>query len=1204
MKLNAVLPSVITSHLYKHLLPAEVRKIPPNTGDSSGREEPLLLLNSGFISSGVLLNADVVVVFGEGIQNPNSQFPKSVSVPVIPLIWGGEREFEVLLWIFQLLDLRLYNSAGASLVSVGSQRDQENSKKVNYVQLSVESYAHFNGLEEQVKVLEDQVKVLEDQVKLSEDQVKLSEDKVKTLNENLTSAQSEMTTKENLVKQHAKVAEEAVSGWEKAEAETSALKLQLESVTLLKLTAEDRASHLDGALKECMRQIRNLKEEHELKLHEVVLTKTKQWDKIKIDFEAKIGDLKQELLRSSAENAALSRSLQERSNKLMKITEEKSQAESEIELLKTNIHSCEKEISSLNYELHISSKELEIRNEEKNMSMRSAEVVNKQHLEGVKKIAKLEAECQRLRGLVRKKLPGPAALAQMKQEVQNLGRDYGEIRPRRSRSPSPYLASLPEFSLDNVQQYHKEAEFLTARLLAMEEETNMLKEALAKRNSELQVSRNISAKTASRLRSLEAQMQALNQQKSSLKSTTDMVIEGSSSQNASNPPSLTSMSEDGIEEDGSCAESWTTTLISDLSQFKNEKDADKVIKGDNPSHLELMDDFLEMERLACLSGEPNGSISTSDGLVDKVTENMDHSALADVTKGGDLCSDQQAGLDPSVNKVSSDVDFSAVKLESDTDQVPLSKLRSRISMLFESQAKDADVEKILEDIKHVVLDLQDSLPQNSVCSTVKETHPAKSTSDQQTSPQEDIGEIIESGIPLAKGNGNCEDSAHIIDQDLAAAISQVHDFVVSLGKEAMAVQDRSPDGYGLNKKIDEFSASVGKILCSKMSLVDFVLDLSNVLAKAAELSFSVLGYKGNEGETSMSDCIDKVALPENKIVLDDLARERFPNGCAHISNSSSDPEVLHDGSSIPGFELDSKSCNGSLEELEQLKSDKHNMLTDLTRCTEELKNTKSQLQETEQLLAELKTQLASSQKLNSLADTQLKCMAESYKSLEMRSQELEAEVNLLRAKAEALDNELQEEKRNYQNALDKCNDLQEQIKRSESCSKCLSPSAADEDTNTKQEREIAAAAEKLAECQETIFLLGRHLKALRPPTELVGSPQNEMHQMSERFMVDEPSLSGLNPEIIHGLKNFDQAEMETAVSSNFRGVGGESPSDVNSPTCPSDTEANMLLRSPGSSTAPKHWPTKSGSSTPSSVTPEKHSRSFSRFFSSKIKNGH
>ncbi|XP_047260510.1 filament-like plant protein 4 [Capsicum annuum] len=85
-----------------------------------------------------------------------------------------------------------------------------------------------------------------------------------------------MTNKENLVKQYAEVSEEAVSGWEKAESEAAKLKNHLESVTFLKITAEDRASHLDGALKlhldgalkECMRQIRNLKEEYEQKLKE------------------------------------------------------------------------------------------------------------------------------------------------------------------------------------------------------------------------------------------------------------------------------------------------------------------------------------------------------------------------------------------------------------------------------------------------------------------------------------------------------------------------------------------------------------------------------------------------------------------------------------------------------------------------------------------------------------------------------------------------------------------------------------------------------------------------------------------------------------------------------------------------------------------------------------------------------------------------
>lgn len=62
----------------------------------------------------------------------------------------------------------------------------------------MESYTHLTGLEDQMKSYEVQVQGLEDEVK--------------ELNEKLSEAHLEMINKENLVKQHAKVAEEAVSG--------------------------------------------------------------------------------------------------------------------------------------------------------------------------------------------------------------------------------------------------------------------------------------------------------------------------------------------------------------------------------------------------------------------------------------------------------------------------------------------------------------------------------------------------------------------------------------------------------------------------------------------------------------------------------------------------------------------------------------------------------------------------------------------------------------------------------------------------------------------------------------------------------------------------------------------------------------------------------------------------------------------------------
>ncbi|KAK1416428.1 hypothetical protein QVD17_32219 [Tagetes erecta] len=849
-----------------------------------------------------------------------------------------------------------------------------------------------------------------------------------------------------MVKQHSKVAEEAVSGWEKAEAEAATLKSHLESVTLLKLTAEDRASHLDGALKECMRQIRNLKEEHEQTVHDVVLAKQKQFEKMKHEFDVKVANLDQELKRSAAENAAVSRSLQERSNMLIKLSEEKSQAEAEIEVLKSNIESCEREINSLKYELHLVAKELEIRNEEKNMSVRSADVANKQHLEGVKKIAKLEAECQRLRGLVRKKLPGPAALAQMKLEVDNLGRDYGETRVKRSpvkpptpiSSPhSPQFSSVPDFSLDNnIQKYQKENELLTERLLAMEEETKMLKEALARRNTELQASRSICAKTVSKLQSLESQLQSNSPLKTG--------------QYASNAPSVASGTEENNDDDVSFAGSWATALISELSHNKKDKSFESPQRSDSANRLELMDDFLEMEKLAC---------SSNDSAVP------------------------------------------AEKTESD----PFENLKSKVSDLLNSLPKDSDQEKLYEEINRVV-------------------------------------------------NCGFEEKEKENDGELTAAISRIVDFVLVLGKEAKSV-------VGMLQKLEEFKDIDG----NEINLNEFVSCVSGILGKAGEVRFSFGGYEINDVDANSPDCIDKVALPENKV--------DYSDGCAPFSDTTSDPDIPHDGSSVPTSESHVSMLKCSLEEFEQLKSEKENMVTELATCNENLETMKSKLTETELELSEVKSQLTAAQKVNGLSETQLKCMAESYNSLETRAADLQTRVNLLESKIVALDNELEEEKKNHKDTEARCKDLQEQLQRIETTPVEVV------DTKSNQEKELAAAAEKLAECQETIFLLGKQLNCMRPQTELIESP---LSQKGQTFIEEQ---------------EHEQEEEELTTSSGMNlQMGDESP--IHRHLGPSDPEQNNLLRSPMSSRSPKHRSTKSVSS---NTTPEKNTRGFSRFFSTKAK---
>ncbi|KAL1141689.1 hypothetical protein V6Z11_A11G046500 [Gossypium hirsutum] len=1004
------------------------------------------------------------------------------------------------------------DGTSASLSSLASLGDQEKCKKVNYVQISMESYVHLTGLEDEVKKLNDQVR--------------LCEDEVKNLKGKLSEADSEIKSKDGLISQHAKVAEEAVSGWEKADAEALALKRQLENLTLLKLSVEDRAAHLDGALKECMKQVRNVKEESEHKLHDVVLAKTIQWDKVKLGLEAKIAELDEGLLRAAAENQALSRSLHERSNLIVQIEVEKSKAEAEMELIKENLMSREKEISSLKYELHMVSKELEIRNEEKNISVRSAEAANKQHLASVSKIAKLEAECQRLRGLVRKRLPGPAALAQMKQEIDHFGRDFGGPQSKRNavKNPNPNLSPQMEFSAGNLLQSQKEIDYLTMHLLEMEEETKMLKEALASRNSELQAARDVCAKTSVKVKSLEAQIQALNNQTSSPKSSIGHPAGDHSSQYASNAPSITSMSEDGVDVEGRSAESLLPAT-SDISHLEMQKSSHKVHKQENPNCLELMDDFLEMEKLACLPNDAGGAndVSSHPGNYGnyRAEGNMSRNAVQDQ----DIFSVQEFGFSPSSKQGSSSARSSTTELQHDVENLPFQKLQSMISTIFESQTKDSNLGKVLEDIKCAILEIQGSLPQHCLYEGVQAGHGP-------SDPKDVSGQSL---IFL--------DEENITKKNLASAISQIHQVVLSIGREAMRVQDPPTDGHRLSKKLDDFSAFVDKFVFDKKGLVDFILRLSHVFAEADRLNLGFLRYRDYDRNASYNDCIDKVALLENNVIQDNPLKHACGGGC-HLCHSCPDSE------------------------------------------------------ETENSLTELKLQLASSQNLHSLAETQLKCMTESYKSLELRAQELEAEVNLLQEKSAKLDDELLEEKRGHQDALARCKDLEDRVQRNVASFFFPSSAIGDSEMKMKQERELKDAAQKLAACQETIYLLGRQLQSLHPQTENHQTHHSDK-LLGENSAEGRLNHSGSKAQDIHHIDDFDR--IDSVASADVQSVSEDSLHYSHSTQSPFDNEPNLSSSSLTSLSHLSHRRTKSTFSA-STLEREKHLRSFGRLFSLEGKN--
>ncbi|KAK2659485.1 hypothetical protein Ddye_006018 [Dipteronia dyeriana] len=319
---------------------------------------------------------------------------------------------------------------------------------------------------------------------------------VKTLTEKLSAALVNVSAKEDLVKQHAKVAEEAIAGWEKAENEVAVLKQKLEAAVQQNSMLEDRVSHLDGALKECVRQLRQARDEQEQKINEDVVKKTCEWESMKSEMENQLVKL-----RSKAEAV-------------------KSEPPVHIDpVLLHKLEFLEKENSTLKIELMSQSEELEIRAIERDLSTQAAETASKQHLDSIKKVAKLEAECRRLKAIVYKS----SSLTDHKSATAS----------------SIYVESLVDSQSDSGE-----------RLNVVDIDTRKM---------------------------------------------------GGSEPNKG---------------DSNCSDSWASALIAELDQFKNEKAFNR-----NPRtasiEISLMDDFLEMERLASLPNSGSGSNLESEALAKK-----------------------------------------------------------------------------------------------------------------------------------------------------------------------------------------------------------------------------------------------------------------------------------------------------------------------------------------------------------------------------------------------------------------------------------------------------------------------------------------------------------------------------------------------------------------------------------------------------------
>ncbi|WMV26627.1 hypothetical protein MTR67_020012 [Solanum verrucosum] len=156
------------------------------------------------------------------------------------------------------------------------------------------------------------------------------------------------------------------------------------------------------------------------------------------------------------------------------------------------------------------------------------------------------------------------------------------------------------------------------------------------------------------------------------------------------------------------------------------------------------------------------------------------------------------------------------------------KIQSRISTVLESLSKEADIERIQEDLREIVQEMRNAVIPQSTKSIVEITLSSKTATESQQSL--DDGEAnLEKEIPISEDSKSCNESIHGISKTLADAMSQIHDFVLFLGKEAKAIQGTAPDGSGINEKLDNFSATYVELISNRyMGTITGIGDLDHV----------------------------------------------------------------------------------------------------------------------------------------------------------------------------------------------------------------------------------------------------------------------------------------------------------------------------------------------------------------------------------------
>ncbi|XP_050251207.1 filament-like plant protein isoform X1 [Quercus robur] len=783
-------------------------------------------------------------------------------------------------------------------------------------------------------------------------------DSVKSLMDKLSAALVNISAKEDLVKQHAKVAEEAVAGWEKAENEVIALKQQLDSAVQENSVLEDRVSHLDGALKELVRQLRQAREEQEQKIQEAVVKKTREWETTKLKLENQLL-----VFQSEAEAP---------------------QPESPTHVdpdICCKLESLEKENSVLKIELQSQSEELEIRTIERDLSTQAAETASKQHLESIKKVAKLEAECRRLKSVVCKS---------------------SSVNDHKSTTASSiYVESLTDSQSDSGE-----------RLSLGEIDTRKM---------------------------------------------------GGSSEPKKCEPS--------------CSDSWASALIAELDQFKNEKAFKRNLPSSSAPN-DLMDDFLEMERLAALPETKNGS----------------HYLLSKVS-GASINGESSMRIElEAMTHRNAELEEKLEKMEAKKIELETALITTR-DYIEASQVQLMEAEVKLEELQRELYNAKESkqVLESRLISMEAE---ARTMSVKVESLEIKVQRERALSAEIA---AQCQE----LEEELSRKMQEIElQKTASLNGELKIKHEAEVKLEELQMELNT-AKELKQVLESRLICMEAEARTMSVKVDSLEVKFqneralsAEIAAKCQELEEELSrkkqEVEQKTASSNGELKIKQEAEVKLEELQRELNTAKESKQVLE--SRLVSMEAEARAMSvkvGSLEvEVQKERALSEEIVAKCRELEEELsrKEQEVELQKTASSNGELKIKQEAEVKLEEL-QRELNTAKELKQVLESRLISMEAEARTMSVKVDSLEVEVQKERALSAEIVAKCRELEEELSRKNQEFELQKTASSNGESKIKQE-DLAVAAGKLAECQKTIASLGNQLKSLATLEDFLIDPAN------------------------------------------------------------------------------------------------------------------